>query len=137
MSVPLWIDRTVTARTVGSGRTGGTNALRALGRKWALVVVGDVDVAQVQAAVAEHFGSAPRARLATVLVPAEPFQLAPRTEHRQEDVEVTRGAHTVRVAFDFGPSAMIRPSLSRMTRSISGEKPPTSVAWASSTCCFR
>jgi acyl phosphate:glycerol-3-phosphate acyltransferase len=26
-------------RTVGSGRTGGTNALRALGRKWALVVV--------------------------------------------------------------------------------------------------
>ena len=30
-------------RTVGSGRTGGTNALRALGRKWALVVVlGDV-----------------------------------------------------------------------------------------------
>jgi glycerol-3-phosphate acyltransferase PlsY len=30
-------------RTIGSGRTGGTNALRALGRKWALVVVlGDV-----------------------------------------------------------------------------------------------
>jgi glycerol-3-phosphate acyltransferase PlsY len=30
-------------RTVGSGRTGGTNALRALGRKWAaLVVVGDL-----------------------------------------------------------------------------------------------
>jgi len=27
-------------RTVGSGRTGGTNALRALGRKWAAVVVG-------------------------------------------------------------------------------------------------
>jgi len=26
-------------RTVGSGRTGGTNALRALGRKWAAVVV--------------------------------------------------------------------------------------------------
>jgi glycerol-3-phosphate acyltransferase PlsY len=26
-------------RTVGSGRTGGTNALRALGRKWAFVVV--------------------------------------------------------------------------------------------------
>ena len=26
-------------RTVGSGRTGGTNALRALGRRWALVVV--------------------------------------------------------------------------------------------------
>jgi glycerol-3-phosphate acyltransferase PlsY len=30
-------------RSVGSGRTGGTNALRALGRKWAaLVVVGDL-----------------------------------------------------------------------------------------------
>lgn len=30
-------------RSIGSGRTGGTNALRALGRKWAaLVVVGDV-----------------------------------------------------------------------------------------------
>lgn len=30
-------------RTVGSGRTGGTNALRALGRKWAaVVVIGDV-----------------------------------------------------------------------------------------------
>jgi glycerol-3-phosphate acyltransferase PlsY len=27
-------------RTVGSGRTGGTNALRALGRRWAAVVVG-------------------------------------------------------------------------------------------------
>src|SRR4026207_1019745 len=26
-------------RTIGSGRTGGTNALRALGRKWAAVVV--------------------------------------------------------------------------------------------------
>ncbi len=29
----------VDPRTVGSGRTGGTNALRALGRKWASVVV--------------------------------------------------------------------------------------------------
>jgi glycerol-3-phosphate acyltransferase PlsY len=30
-------------RTIGSGRTGGTNALRALGRKWAAaVVIGDV-----------------------------------------------------------------------------------------------
>ena len=27
-------------RSIGSGRTGGTNALRALGRKWAVVVVG-------------------------------------------------------------------------------------------------
>ncbi len=29
----------VDPRTIGSGRTGGTNALRALGRKWAAVVV--------------------------------------------------------------------------------------------------
>ena len=29
----------VDPRTIGSGRTGGTNALRALGRKWAVVVV--------------------------------------------------------------------------------------------------
>src|SRR5437868_9043973 len=30
-------------RSIGSGRTGGTNALRALGRKWAaLVVAGDL-----------------------------------------------------------------------------------------------
>jgi len=30
-------------RTIGSGRTGGTNALRALGRRWAaVVVIGDV-----------------------------------------------------------------------------------------------
>ena len=33
----------VDPRTIGSGRTGGTNALRALGRKWAaVVVVGDL-----------------------------------------------------------------------------------------------
>ena len=33
----------VDPRTIGSGRTGGTNALRALGRKWAaLVVIGDL-----------------------------------------------------------------------------------------------
>ena len=33
----------VDPRTIGSGRTGGTNALRALGRKWAaFVVIGDL-----------------------------------------------------------------------------------------------
>ena len=33
----------VDPRTIGSGRTGGTNALRALGRKWAaVVVIGDL-----------------------------------------------------------------------------------------------
>ena len=55
-----------------------------------VVVVGDVDVAAVRSAVDQHFGAAPRSRLAPVLVPAEPPQLAPRVEHRHEDVEVTR-----------------------------------------------
>ena len=57
-----------------------------------VVIVGDIDVAAARAAVAQHFGAAPRASLAPVLVPAEPLQLAPRAEHRFEDVEVTRAA---------------------------------------------
>lgn len=57
-----------------------------------VVIVGDVDVAAARAAVAQHFGATPRARLAPVLVPAEPLQLAPRSEHRFEDVELTRAA---------------------------------------------
>jgi zinc protease len=55
-----------------------------------VVVVGDIDLAATRAAVDQHFGAAPRAKLAPVLVPEEPAQLAPRTEHRTEDVEVTR-----------------------------------------------
>ncbi len=55
-----------------------------------VVVVGDVDPAAVLAQVQQHFGAAPRAALAPVLVPTEPLQLAPRHEHRHEDVEVTR-----------------------------------------------
>lgn len=55
-----------------------------------VVVVGDVDLAAIRAAVAQHFGGAPRVKLAPVLVPDEPAQLAPRTEHRYEDVEITR-----------------------------------------------
>jgi len=40
-------------RTVGSGRTGGTNALRALGRKWAAIVVaGDLAKGAVPVLVA-------------------------------------------------------------------------------------
>ena len=39
-------------RTIGSGRTGGTNALRALGRKWAAMVVAG-DLAN---AFPSHFG---------------------------------------------------------------------------------
>ncbi|HYP16380.1 MAG TPA: pitrilysin family protein [Opitutus sp.] len=56
-----------------------------------VVIVGDVDLAATRAAVEQHFGSAPRVRLAPVLVPSEPLQLAPRSEHRFEDVEITRG----------------------------------------------
>ena len=56
-----------------------------------VVIVGDVDVAAVRQAVAVHFGAGPRVRLAPVWVPAEPPQLAPRTERAYEDVEVTRG----------------------------------------------
>lgn len=55
-----------------------------------VVVVGDIDLAATRAAVEQHFGSVPRSRLAPVLVPEEPAQLAPRTEHRFEDVEISR-----------------------------------------------
>lgn len=45
-------------RTIGSGRTGGTNALRALGRKWALVVVlGDVAKGAIPVLVARWLSS--------------------------------------------------------------------------------
>jgi zinc protease len=59
-----------------------------------VVIVGDLDLAATRAAVEQHFGGAARARLAPVLVPTEPWQLAPRAEHRFEDVELTRGALT-------------------------------------------
>jgi zinc protease len=55
-----------------------------------LVIVGDFDPAATRAAIAEHFGKAPRARLAPVLVPDEPVQLARRDQHLFEDVQVTR-----------------------------------------------
>jgi zinc protease len=57
-----------------------------------VVIVGDIDLEKTRAAVAEHFGAAPRSRLAPVLVPAEPLQLAPRAAHRFEDVELTRAS---------------------------------------------
>ncbi len=59
-----------------------------------VVIVGDIDPAQTLASVTEHFGAAPRVRLAPVLVPEESLQLAPRAEHRYEDVEVSRAALT-------------------------------------------
>lgn len=55
-----------------------------------VVVVGDVDPADVRAQVETHFGAAARVALAPVLVPEEPAQLATRTQHVYEDVELTR-----------------------------------------------
>jgi zinc protease len=55
-----------------------------------VVVVGDIDLVAIRESLGRHFGTVPRARLAPVLVPTEPMQLGPRTEHRFEDVEVTR-----------------------------------------------
>lgn len=57
-----------------------------------VVVVGDIDLAATRAAVEQHFGVAPRVRLAPVLVPEESAQLAPRADHRFEAVEITRAA---------------------------------------------
>jgi acyl phosphate:glycerol-3-phosphate acyltransferase len=52
-------------RTVGSGRTGGTNALRALGRKWAaLVVAGDVLKGALPVVVARVLDAGPAAEVA-------------------------------------------------------------------------
>ncbi|HWA28969.1 MAG TPA: pitrilysin family protein [Lacunisphaera sp.] len=55
-----------------------------------VVVVGDFDPAATRVAIAEHFGKAPRVRLAPVLVPDEPAQLARRDQHLHEDVQVSR-----------------------------------------------
>ena len=55
-----------------------------------LIVVGDIDATATHAAIAEHFGKAPRRRLAPVLVPDETPQLARRDRHLYEDVQVSR-----------------------------------------------
>ncbi len=55
-----------------------------------VVVVGDVDPAAVSAEVSRCLGGLPRGRLAPVLVPAEPLQLAPREHHALEAVQLTR-----------------------------------------------
>ncbi len=55
-----------------------------------VVIVGDFDLAATRAAIAEHFGKAARRRLAPVLVPDEPAQLARRDQHLFEDVQVSR-----------------------------------------------
>lgn len=55
-----------------------------------LVIAGDFEPAATRAAIAEHFGKAPRLRLAPVLVPDEAGQLARRDQHLYEDVQVSR-----------------------------------------------
>ena len=55
-----------------------------------LVIAGDFDPAATRAAITEHFGKTPRARLAPVLVPDEPAQLSRRDQHLAEDVQVSR-----------------------------------------------
>ena len=55
-----------------------------------VIAVGAFDAAAMRAAVEQHFGAAPRARQAPVECPDEPLQLAPRTAHRFEDVQLTR-----------------------------------------------
>jgi len=55
-----------------------------------VVIAGDFDPAATRAAIAEHFGRAPRVRLAPVLVPDEPGQLSRRDQHLSEDVQLSR-----------------------------------------------
>ena len=76
--------------TVGHGDLEGYYRARYVPNNLAVVIVGDIDAAAVTAAVAQHFGAPPRGRLAPVLVPEEPRQLAPRERHSLEAVELTR-----------------------------------------------
>ncbi len=55
-----------------------------------LIIAGDFDVVATRAAITHHFGSAPRARLAPVLVPDESAQLSRREQHLYEDVKISR-----------------------------------------------
>ena len=55
-----------------------------------VVIAGDFDPAATRAAIVEHFGKTPRARMAPVLVPDEPVQLSRRDMHLAEDVQVSR-----------------------------------------------
>jgi zinc protease len=78
--------------TVSPGDLNGYYRARYVPNNLVVVVVGDIDLETTRAAAVRHFGSGPRMPLAPVLVPAEPVQLAPRAEHRFEDVEVSRVA---------------------------------------------
>jgi len=75
---------------VGHGALAAYYKDRYVPNNLAVVIVGDVDPAAATAAVQRHFGTAPRVRLAPVLVPEEPLQLAPRTLRRREAVEISR-----------------------------------------------
>jgi zinc protease len=55
-----------------------------------VVVAGAFDPAETRAAIAEHFGSVPRARLAPVPLSVESLQLARRIRDLFEDVQLTR-----------------------------------------------
>jgi len=57
-----------------------------------LVIAGAVDTATLRPAIEKHFGAVPRARLAPVLVPDEPGQLAARRVDLADDVQVFRAA---------------------------------------------
>jgi zinc protease len=59
-----------------------------------VVIVGDIDPAAAAASVGRHFGTTPRSRLVPAPVGAEPPQLAPREDHKYEDVELTRAVLT-------------------------------------------
>ncbi len=72
-----------------------------------VVIAGDVGTTEARAAVERHFGPAPRARLAPVLVPAEPLQLGPRRFHRYEKLEVVRAALSWPIPGLTDPSAPI------------------------------
>jgi len=76
--------------TMTHGDLEGYYRARYVPNNLAVVIVGDIDEAAVSAAIAQHFGAAPRGRLAPVLVAGEPRQLAPRERHSFETVELTR-----------------------------------------------
>ncbi|MBE2213835.1 MAG: insulinase family protein [Opitutaceae bacterium] len=57
-----------------------------------LVIAGAVDPVALRSVIEKHFGSVPRARLAPVLVPDEPGQLAGRRIDLADDVQVFRAA---------------------------------------------
>ncbi|HUJ43671.1 MAG TPA: pitrilysin family protein [Opitutaceae bacterium] len=55
-----------------------------------VIAVGAFDTAAIRGVIEQQFGAVPRAPLAPVPLPDEPLQLAPRADHRFEDVQLTR-----------------------------------------------